>query len=65
MSAKLYVGPVGGSGQSAGSEQRMNASSDLGWLMASERMDFTFKKRVDKIDWRKIGKCVCYPFNGT
>lgn len=56
MPSKLYVGSVGVSGKTAGDEQMMTASSDLGWLMTSDRMDFTFKKRVDKIDWRKIGK---------
>jgi hypothetical protein len=57
------VDPVGSSGKTAGKDQIMMLSSDMGWLTSTDRMDFTFKKRVDKIDWRKIGKCVWYPYN--
>ena len=51
MSSKRHAGSSGGNSLPAG-------ASDSAWLSTSDRLDFAFKKRTEKIDWRRIGNII-------
>jgi len=55
MSGKRNMGSVGGNAKTVSNVPLPVGASDMFCLSTSDRLDFAFKKRMEKIDWRRIG----------